>query len=82
MSTCSCGARIVWAITENGKQIPLDAEPEKRTVIVHHQELVKSTKDLVLGDSFEAMVRAVVADTFMPHHATCPHAERFRKAAR
>lgn len=79
MSRCSCGAEIVWAITENGKRIPLNAEPEKRTVIVHHQELVKTTRELVLGDAFEAMVRAVVADTYMPHHATCSQAERFRR---
>lgn len=28
MATCrSCGAEIVWAITDKGKRIPLDARP-------------------------------------------------------
>jgi hypothetical protein len=79
MSTCSCGASIVWAITENGKRIPLDADPEKRSVIVHGQELVKQTRPLILGDAFEAMVRSVVADTYTPHFASCPQASRFRR---
>lgn len=34
MSNCgTCGAEIVWAITEAGKRMPLDAKPEKRFVV-------------------------------------------------
>jgi hypothetical protein len=32
--TCkSCGAAIVWAQTESGRRMPLDAEPERRFVL-------------------------------------------------
>ena len=34
MPTCrSCGAPIVWGKTPSGKNMPLDAKPEKRGVI-------------------------------------------------
>lgn len=33
-SACrSCGAPIVWVVTESGKRMPLDAKPEKRFVV-------------------------------------------------
>lgn len=34
MNKCkSCGAPIVWAKSETGKAMPLDAKPEKRIVL-------------------------------------------------
>lgn len=30
----SCGALIVWGVTESNKRIPLDAEPERRAVFI------------------------------------------------
>ena len=62
----SCGARIRWARTVNGSKIPIDAEPAKRIVLT--------------TDHGADIIGAVVVDTFMPHHATCPNAAEHRKA--
>ena len=62
----SCKAQIIWARTDNGRRIPIDAEPVKRVIL----------DDSHGGD----IVGASLVDTFMPHHATCPNAEQHRKA--
>ena len=67
MSTCrSCGAEIVWAITEAGKRIPLDAEPERRFVL---------TTDLATNDQ-----TARSTATYISHFATCPNAAEHRRS--
>ncbi len=64
-ATCrSCGAAIVWAVTENGKRMPLDAKPEKRLVREGRQE--------------PPLVRVV--DTYTSHFTSCPNADQHRKA--
>lgn len=68
-STCrSCGARIVWAETENGKRMPIDAKPEKRLVLIIDPPSPGTTP---LVD---------VRDTYVSHFATCPNAAQHRKA--
>ena len=61
----ACGAEIRWALTDRGARMPLDAEPVKRAILTMQPG---STDPLV-----------EVVDTFMPHHATCPKADQFRK---
>lgn len=68
MSVCrSCGAEIRWANTTTGARMPLDAEPEKRAVIVP-------------GPALEPVVRIV--DTFTPHFATCPEGSEWSRKGR
>lgn len=63
-ATCkSCGAQILWARTQRGKRIPLDAVPQTRAV------LVGTLRD----DGNVSLV-----DTYMPHHATCSSADEHR----
>jgi hypothetical protein len=65
MANCrSCGAEIVWAKTERGKAIPLDAKPEKRFVL----EEVPMQRDR----------QARQVTTYVSHFATCPDADKFR----
>ena len=70
MSTCrGCGAEIKWAKTVKGKAIPLalDPHPDGNVELVNGIAYVKGQSDN------PADVR------HMPHHATCPAANRFRK---
>ncbi len=76
MSTCrGCGAEILWGLTAKGARIPLDPKPEKRVVLAP----VFERDDLGFVKAVIHDERAQVVDTFTPHHATCPEAERFRR---
>lgn len=69
MPRCSaCQAEIKWIETENGKNTPLDAKPEKRWV-----------KYIIMGRKGNE-TRWKLVDTYMPHHATCPEVDKFRKS--
>lgn len=85
VAECSkCHAPIVWCATVNGKMQPIDAEPNpdgnlrmtpnfrptERGVL---QEVVVIRKDEQPDLFADPVVR------YMPHHATCPFADEFRK---
>ena len=59
----SCKAEIIWIKNVNMKFQPYDAKPIKRGVI--------------RGEDRNQMM--VMVDTYMPHHATCPDAKKWRK---
>jgi len=69
----SCDAPIIWALTENGKRMPVDAEPVRdgNIVLEHHGQ----------------RVTAIVRDAMLPgleplyksHFATCPNASTHRR---
>jgi hypothetical protein len=68
MSACrGCGSEIVWAKSKSSdRSIPLDAgSKQKRAAVVS------------LDERGSPEVRIV--DTYIPHHATCPNADQFRK---
>lgn len=64
-----CNAEIEWFETIRGKKAPVDATPEKRYVV--RERL--NQKAEVIGHVVE------LVNTYMPHHATCPKVEEFRK---
>jgi hypothetical protein len=71
VSSCrACGAPIRWAITRNGKRIPLDAAPNPAgNVSLHEAGSGMAFATVHAGppgmlDDWEA---------WMPHHATCPN---------
>lgn len=70
----SCGAHILWAITERGKMIPIDAAP-------------RPDGNMILGEDGRAYVLipdglfAAADERYMVHWATCPNAEKHRKKA-
>jgi len=72
MSTCrSCGATIVWAITDSGKRMPVDAEPDP-------------AGNLSIWESGEGWRVTVVPEEwdglrYRPHFATCPDSESWRR---
>lgn len=61
----SCGARIIWAITEKGKAMPVDAKAEARITL----------EPALLPDA-RPDVRFVRTHT--SHFATCPNAAGHR----
>jgi len=78
VSRCrSCRARIVWAITERGKRMPLDEQPSAEGTFVVRP---------VYGDGVVVLraISAPEAGTDEPKHtshfATCPQADRWRRA--
>ncbi|HEU4619512.1 MAG TPA: hypothetical protein VFV10_15855 [Gammaproteobacteria bacterium] len=62
----SCGAAIIFAPTQNGRQVPLDAEG-KRLMVLEQDATVPGGRV------------AVVRVCFTPHFATCPAAAAHRK---
>lgn len=58
-----CGAEIYWVKTDNGKNMPIDAQPEKRIVI----------------QEFMGKRSGKFVDTYISHFATCPQAKRFKR---
>lgn len=63
-STCrSCGAPIMWAITDRGRRMPLSKATERRTFTLEQN-----------GDA--TICRSVV--TYDSHFTDCPDADRHR----
>lgn len=87
---CSkCAAPLLWAATVNGKMQPLDADPNPAGNI-RLTGGFKATKRGALpacavipkAELEPSLLPAVVEDRYMPHHATCPNADEFRRQAR
>jgi hypothetical protein len=69
VSRCkSCGAEIIWAVTTNGRRIPLDAEPEVDAPGLFRIEIG--------GPPPGAFA---VRKLYTSHFATCPNADQHRK---
>jgi len=69
MAVCKsegCGASIIWALTENGKPVPLDKKGEKRYVLIPKE------------GSGDPVVQ--LRTTYSSHFVTCPDADKFRKS--
>lgn len=73
MSTCrSCAERVVWAVTSNGRRMPVDAEPSPMgNVLLHAMES---------GPPLAVVSAGPVAGGRMAHHATCPERESWGRA--
>lgn len=63
----SCGAKIIWSVTEAGKRMPVDAEPAGKVTV-----LVRNPED-------PATPFSKVREHFVSHFATCPNAQSHRK---
>jgi hypothetical protein len=82
MTACrSCGAPILWAVTTGGKPIPLDAEPDAGGNVLMTGARVGTARGFAPEVRVEAGPPLFPDDSprFMPHHATCPQADRWRK---
>ena len=86
MAKCGgCGADIIWGETVGGKRQPFDREPNAGG----NRLLVGRGPDepplvLIAGEVAAYLPmpeqEALVGARYMPHHATCPNAEDYRKS--
>jgi len=67
----TCDAEIIWARTERGKLMPLDAEPAERPSGVFRLE-VREGKEPLIFSAFGDPV-------YISHFATCPYADQHRR---
>lgn len=80
-ATCrGCRRPIIWARTVNGKLQPLDRDPNSDGNVVatgkKHEDgrmIVETLGPLELAAD-DGRTR------YMPHHATCPKADRYKKS--
>lgn len=70
----SCHAPIVWAITNTGRRMPVDAEPAENGTLV----LYESTPGEV--HVAPASEHPTIVDRHVSHFATCPNAAQHRRA--
>jgi len=87
----SCNAELIWATTEKGKPIPLDAEPvadgnirlEERSVSPEGVGEV-SVQEIVLTAVYthpgEGSLFHTTSPLYVSHFATCKDAKKWRKA--
>ena len=77
----SCGAPIVWITTKNGKAMPCDAKP--RNYLAGSKDVfITEDGKTVLGTLPEPGMmqpQGYVGWGYVPHYATCPHADEHRK---
>ena len=75
----ACGAPLVFIKTINGKNMPCDAEPVR-----FNYKLKEDTR--VVTKNGEILPAAITPDGkeegYIPHWATCPEADKFRKGRR
>lgn len=78
MSRCkgpTCGAEVAFVRSaKSGKRMILDADPQKRIVLVAPDGTILE-RDALFTD--EAVARVV--DTYLDHHATCPDVAGFAR---
>jgi hypothetical protein len=68
----SCGASIVWACTEKGKMIPIDAIPRADGNMI-------LTPDGIAHVLIPDGLFGTEDERYMTHWATCPDAKQHRK---
>ncbi len=68
-----CFEPIIWPRTAAGKLMPLDADPDENGNVVRLGKVVG-----VLGKPQAAAARRGGTELWMPHVATCPHADRWK----
>lgn len=75
--TCkSCGAKMMWAVTENGKRIPLDLDPVSNgnMILVHGPDRSVVTAHYLKKDE------ETTEDRYTSHFASCPQSKLWSKS--
>jgi hypothetical protein len=77
MAKCrSCQARVEWAITEGGKNMPIDPVPDSRGNLIKTGAVVGGKPEVHTITSRDELKPGTVK--FTSHFATCPNASSHR----
>jgi hypothetical protein len=77
--TCSaCGARLIWAVTERGARMPVDANQNLTGNLVLCYE-VDALERPVSGQLVVAAPAGYEGSRWLSHFATCPKASTYRR---
>lgn len=81
MEKCrSCGAKIIWAVTEKGRRMPIDPQPVGRGNIQLRQQPPLPPLAVYLGqDTIAHLPPGQLERLLTSHFATCPQANKWRK---
>ncbi len=71
----SCGRLVIWAVTKNGKRMPVDASPTSDGTIALDEGPDGAVKASVAGPAPELLWEP----RYTSHFATCPEAARWRR---
>lgn len=78
-STCrSCQAAVLWAVTHNGKRMPVDAEPVEGGNIKLRREGDKVIAEFP-GKEHPALFEDNNRARYVSHFSTCPESTEWRK---
>lgn len=72
-----CNSLIEWALTVNEKRIPFNPEPDPTGNLAIYRDERGMFRARTLSKEHPEPTRG--ERRFMPHHATCPKVDRFRK---
>ena len=88
----SCGAEIVWALSERGRPQPVNVEREERgnIMLVHREngqpptaKVLSAEERATLARSHEFNLARGIDDgndkLYLAHHATCPQGAAWRR---
>lgn len=79
-ATCrSCGRPIVWAVSNRGRNIPLDPEPTERGNLIRLSSM-QNGKLQFDALPFDPKLHRDDAPRYISHFVTCPHAAQHRRS--
>lgn len=77
----ACKAHMLWALTPSGAKQPIDYRPSENgnVLLLQPSGLGELLAIVLTGDTLNR-ARARGMDLRLPHHASCPNADEFRRA--
>lgn len=80
----SCGARVIWTKTRNGKAMPVNAQPSERgNLALTEWDRPEVGDTVILAEHLNPRqadgMRAAGRFTYVSHFSDCPNASEHRK---
>ena len=77
-----CGAEIAWIKTRSGKSMPCDPRLEPYWARKGAKGKILTPNGDVVSCDFEGNLSEATGVGYVPHFATCPNADSFRRKKR